>query len=441
MSGRKNEVEAGGQAGSAGSVRRAKVQALVERAGSPGEQEAARGALVRLGPSTVPKGVRLSDAICRRLAPPAKGQHITWDDPAGFGLRVTAAGAKSFVLNYRTKAGRARRVTIGAFPTWSTSSARDEARRLKRLVDQGEDPLGVVQEEREAPTMMDLADRFEREHVVRKRPATQITYCRLLRLHIKPFFGRHSKVADVGFADVDALHRKVTSTGSTYTANRCISVLSKMFSLAQRWEWADRNPCKGIERNPEQKRKRYLAAGERERLMAALAETPDRQFVAAILLLLLSGARKSEVLGMKWSDVDLDRGIWTKLAATVKQKTDHVVPLSAAAIDVLKAIPTRNSKWVFPSNSKEGHVIDVKKGWDGLLKRAGIEGLRMHDLRHSFASALVSSGASLPLVGALLGHSTAATTFRYAHLMQDPQREAVERIGALVAGKQGGRGP
>jgi integrase len=420
--------------------REVKVKALARRAGTPGERAAAEAALVRIGDADNSDGTHLTDANVKRLPLPAAGHTITWDNVAGFGCRVTTAGARSFIFNYRVKGSdKQRRITIGRVGNWSTGAARNEAKRLRRLVDSGADPLGEQQEQREAPTMTDLIARFEREHLPRKRASTIKDYRGMLKKHVRPHFGKFTKVGDVAYADIDALHRKITASGSTYVANRCVAMLSKMFSLAIKWQMRTDNPCRGIERNAEIKRKRYLSADELKRLTQALAETPDKQFVNIIMLLVLTGARKSEVLGMRWADLVLatDKGVWTKLGSTTKQKTDHVVPLSAPACQLLTKIKQRG-EYVFPSSDNpSGHRVEVKNGWSALCERAGIENLRLHDLRHSFASQLASGGASLPLIGALLGHSNPATTARYAHLFQDPQRAAVEKVGAIVNGAGG----
>jgi integrase len=393
--------------------------------------------------------IHLTDAAIKRLPRPAKGNRITYDDDVpGFGVRVTAGGARSFILNYVTRAGRERRFTIGSASTkdWQTTAARAEANRLRQLINQGGDPLGDKEDERAAPTVAELIERFVAEHVVRKRSSTGRAYRQMLDLHIRPHFGAHLKVADVRFEHVDALHRKLTKAGSPYMANRCVAVSSKMFSLAVRWRMRDDNPAKGIEKNYESKRKRYLSADELSRLSAALAGYGDQQIASIFRLLLLTGACRGEVLAMEWGALDLGAGVWTKAGSTTKQKTDHVVPLSAPAQQLLtemqddymrlhpkKPLP----QYVFPGNGDSGHVVEVKKAWRAITKGAGITGLRIHDLRHSFASQLASGGASLPLIGALLGHSNPVTTSRYAHLLSDPLKDAVERIGAIVcaAGK------
>jgi integrase len=433
---------------SAKASRTAKVRALAKRAGTPGEQAAAEAALVRLAPARpASAGIDLTDPVVRQLQRPAKGNKITYDGtpgaPAGFGVRVTAAGNKSFVLNYRVRGtGQERRHTIGEFGSWSTSAARAEAKRLRADIDNGGDPRGKVEEQREAPTMAELCDRFEKNFLPRKRAATQDAYSRLIRLYIRPHFGKFARVDAVRFTDIDKLHSKVTEMGSVYSANRCVAVCSKLFSFAIQLEWrtTNTNPAKGVERNPEVKRKRYLSGDELKRLTAALAEHEDKQFATIIGLLLLTGARRGEVLSMRWADLTLaqDKGIWTKLGSTTKQKTDHVVPLSAPACQLLAKIKTRG-EYVFPSDGKTGHVQEIKKSWASLCKNAGITKLRVHDLRHSFASVLVSSGASLALVGSLLGHSSPVTTGRYSHLYKDVEREAVEKIGVLVGNANGDR--
>jgi len=389
----------------------------------------------------------LTDAIIKRLPTPAKSNKVNYDgDVKGFGCRVTAAGARSFVLNYVTRGGRERRITIGNCADWTTTDARAEAKRLRHLVDEGGDPLADIQAEREAPKVGDLIDRFEAEHVVRKRASTADDYRRMLRLHIRPHFGKHLKVADVTFADIDRLHRAVTKNGGPYAANRCVAVLSKMFALAIRWNMRADNPARGIERNTEYGRRRYLSTDELVRLTTALAEHPNRQTADIVRILLLTGCRRGEALAMRWADLDLTAGTWSKPASSTKQKQAHQVPLSAPTRQLLAEIrdaqasehPKRPlGEYVFSGGGSTGHVVEIKKAWRSLCKAAGINELRLHDLRHSFASQLASGGASLTLIGSLLGHASPVTTSRYSHMFDDPQRAAVERVGAVItaAGK------
>jgi integrase len=379
---------------------------------------------------------KLTDRTVRALVAPAAGNQITYDSTvSGFGVRITAAGAIAFILNYRVKAtGLERRYTIGSYPDWNVAAARGEAKRLKREVDSGGDPLGQLKADRDAPTVKDLCDRFEAEHVDKLRRRTQSDYRGIIRNDVVPALGK-LKVAAVDFEHVERLHRKITQRAPTQ-ANRTLAVLSKMFALAIKWRLRPDNPCKGVSRNREDARKRYLKPDELARLTKALAEYPDQDAADVFRLLLLTGARRGEVLSATWDQFDLKEGVWTKPATATKQKQRHEVPLNAPARQLLARRLNKHdaSPWVFPGRSAH-HRINLHRSWGLICKAAGIIGLRIHDLRHSYASTLVSAGFSLPTIGALLGHSQPQTTARYAHLFDDPLRKATERAGAILAPK------
>jgi integrase len=375
---------------------------------------------------------RLTDRTVKGLPRPEAGNRIYYDDlVSGFGCRVTAAGARAFVLNYRRRGdGIERRYTIGSFPDWTVAGAREEAKALRRAIDAGGDPVGDLRSEREAPTVNDLCDRFVAEYLPRKRPSTQKTYGQQITSEVRPALGR-LKVANVAFADIDGLHRAITKRGRKYRANRVIALLSCIFTMSIKWRMRADNPCKGIERNDEAKRKRYLTGAELERLSAALSKYADQDTADIFRLLLLTGARSGEVLSARWADIDLETGVWTKPGATTKQRTDHVVPLNAPARQLLAERAQDNSEYVF-SGRNGGHRAYVKDAWAQICKAAKITGLRIHDLRHSYASILASSGVGLQAIGALLGHTQPQTTHRYAHLFDDHLRQATERVGEVV---------
>jgi integrase len=389
---------------------------------------------------------RLTDDIVARLPPPETGHQIFWDAPdprgrgwvAGFGCRVTAAGARSFILDYRTHSGKQRRFTIGKAAAWSVTAARDEAKELRAKVDQGLDPQGNKAATRSAPTVNQLCDDFIEKHLPSLRQRTAQEYRRMIESNVRPALGT-SKVADVTYDDIQSFHRKITQDGAPYVANRLVSILGKMFNLASRqWKWRSDNPVRGIQRNPEIKRKRYLTPEESARLRHALAEYerkgPEAKDAANILrLLLLTGARKGEVLAMRWDQLDLKAGKWTKPAHATKQKTEHEVPLSGPARLILAGIRAEtdaNSEFVF-SGRTSGHRHGITRNWRAVCKAANISGARMHDLRHSYASFLASRGFGLTTVGQLLGHSNPTTTARYAHLYDDHLREATEQAGEI----------
>jgi integrase len=388
-------------------------------------------------------GRTLTDKIVKALPAPTSGNKLYYDgEVKGFALRVTAAGARAFVLNYRA-GGRERRYTIGSFPEWSAAAARKEAGELKKLVDRGQDPMGERHDERAAPTVGELIDRFAADYLPKKRESTRRDYTAILEKIVRPELGR-TKLADLHHADVDRLHRKV-SQRAPYRANRMAAVLSKAMSYAIKLGWRDDNPVKGLERNQEEHRYRYLTGDELRRLTVALAAHPSQQAANVVRLLLLTGARRGEVLAATWDQFDLATGIWIKPSSHTKQKREHRVPLSAPARALLSDMRGEGerqgsekgaapSPYIFPSRGGSGPLSDIKTSWATLCRAAGIESARLHDLRHTYASVLASAGLSLPIIGALLGHTQAQTTARYAHLFDDPLRAATERVGAIVTG-------
>jgi integrase len=317
-------------------------------------------------------------------------------------------------------------------------------------------PQGERNAERSAPTVNDLIEHWRTVHAPKNRPRTVAENEKLIRRWIKPELGTR-RVVDIRLVDIEALHRKITARGTLFRANRVLALLSKMFTLAVRAEWRRDNPCRGVERNYEEPRARYLKPDELARLTAALAAYGNKKAVDAIRLLLLTGARRSEVLSAEWAQFDLEGGVWTKPSSHTKQKRAHRAPLSAAAVELLLAIRERQerevevynagrrigqpkrspSSFVFPDKTGTARMPVLHHDWAQLVATAGLSGLRLHDLRHSYASMLASAGLSLPVIGALLGHSAAATTARYSHLLDDPLRAATETVGKIVGAAAG----
>ena len=383
-------------------------------------------------------GERLTDKRVRELAAPAAGNRVYYDAPsvrgndhaAGFGVRVTANGARSFILNYRRKDGKERRHTIGAFGPWTLLAAREEAKRLKRHIDGGGDPVGEGRELREAPTVRDLLERFTEEHVSRLRLSTATEYAGIIK-EITAEIG-DLKVAGTAFQDIDRLHRKITRRGAPYKANRALAVLSKAFALAVKWRLRPDNPVKGVERNAEYKRERFLTPDELDRLIASLDRYSNQSTADVFRLLLLTGARCGEVLGATWDQFDPGFAVWRKPPHTTKQKKPHAVPLSAPARQILARIwesqEVKHTR-VFPN------VKRVQWAWERIRANAGIPDFRIHDLRHSHASALVNAGYELSVIAKMLGHSRIATVERYAHLYPDTLQKAADTVGAILSGK------
>ena len=380
---------------------------------------------------------KLTDAECKKLAPPATGNKLYYDEKVdGFALRVTANDARSFVLVYRNNRGRERRLTIGKSgrDAWSTIGARTKAETLKREITMGSDPLEKKRAEREAPTISDLADDYRQEKMPTKRPRSQAEDEGLLKI-ILGAIGK-DKVADVTEEQIGKLHRKITRECGPFRANRMLALLSSMMAFAKRS--GDNNPCKHVARNPEPKRERFLDEDKHEltRLHEVLDADEDLQAADVFRLSMLTGARIGELVNATWSQFKLDgeRPIWTKPYSGTKQKKNHYLPLALEAVDILNRLE-RRGPYVFPSKEsplKPRTYDSIEKRWRKIRKAAGLADVRIHDFRHSHASFIANAGGSLLVIGAALGHSSPTTTARYAHIYDSTLRAAVKSVGAKV---------
>jgi integrase len=364
-----------------------------------------------------------------------------WDsDLKGFGLKVTAAGNKVYILQYR-RGGRGtptKRFTIGRHGALTPEQARKEAVRLSGGIASGNDPAVLRAAEKTAPTVAALAARFLAEHVATKsKPRTAAEYRRLIDNIILPTVGR-KRVREVARADISRMHHERRET--PYDANRALAVTSKMFSLAEKWgERPDgSNPCRHVERYAEHKRERMLSADEFGRLADAL-KAPGRSpyILAAIKLLVFTGARLSEILNLRWEWIDFERGEARLPDSKTGAKTLH---FPAPALAVLNDLPrVEGNPYVIVGNVAGARLVNLEKPWRAIRKAAGLDDVRLHDLRHAFASVAASSGMGLPIIGKMLGHTQAATTHRYAHLASDPVKAAAATVANKIADAMQGK--
>lgn len=375
---------------------------------------------------------RLTKRFVDSAPPPEQGgvDRFYWDESVtGFGLRVKPSGVRSYIIQYR-QGKRSRRLTLGKHGVLTPDEARSLARQQLGQVARGEDPAAERRKRREAPTMRDLAeDYLERHAIPNKRPASVSGDQGMLKNYVLPKFA-NDQVADLTRRDFEPLIQGLSK--KPYLANRLRSLLSKMFALAIEWGWRDDNPVARLPKFQEERRDRWLSEAELERLGAVLDSHPNQRAAAIVRLLILTGARRGEVLGMTWDQLDLERGVWTKPAHTTKQKRTEHVPLSEAAWMLLREVRSQSpedARYVFPGDAPGQPITTIKRFWRQVCARADLDDVRIHDLRHTFASHLVSSGVSLPVVGRLLGHTQAQTTQRYAHLADDPLREAANLLG------------
>jgi integrase len=436
--------------------------------------------------------IRINEDEVKKRAAPPKGSTTVWDDDVtGFGLRIFAPtdrhpkGARSFFIDYRVN-GVEKRFKIGAFPEWSAKAARDEAKELRRRIDKGEDPASDRREAREAPTVKDLADRYRLEHLPGKAKQSQTNDWAMINNDILSVLGDR-KVADIHYGDIKALHEAITKRGTPVRANRVLAVASKMFSLSLRpmagetapWRNAAQgNPCKGVQRNQEEGKERFFSAAEIAALTDAIEAYGSTSASNCLRFMMLTGCRPGEAMRSTWDEFS-DSGFWDKPSAHTKQRKRHRVPLSPAAtefIEKLRAAKPDSVECVFPGQKRGTPLRQIRTAWNSITDTASVAlwaeskdekvaklvadlaesatietcqalaarrkitlpvaltDARAYDLRHTFASIGAGGGLSLQIIGRLLGHTQSRTTQRYAHLADDPLREAAAKIGEVIAG-------
>ena len=364
---------------------------------------------------------------------PHERERVVWDDDLkGFGVRVHPSGRKVFIVKTRY-GGQVIKMTIGPHGAVSPSYARVRAAEIITDARAGKNPAG---RRSNAPTMRDLGKRFLKEYVPDHcKPSTAEEYRRSVKLFIDPRIGK-LRVPDVQRSEIAALHHDMRET--PYQANRTLGVLSKIFNLAELWELRPdgSNPCRHVKRFKEEKRERFLSDEEYRRLGATLREieaerSETASAIAAIRLLMLTGCRLSEIQKLRWEHVDLEAG---ELRLSDTKTGAKVVHLGDPAIDVLRAFDRQeDNPWVIAGRKPGSHLTDLQHPWRRIRARAGLDDVRIHDLRHSFASGGLLVGEGLPMIGKLLGHTQVQTTARYAHLANDPVKSAANRIASRIA--------
>jgi integrase len=354
-------------------------------------------------------------------------------DLKGFGVRRQKGDAIYFLQ--RKVHGDVRWYTIGRHGSpWTPETARKEASRLLFGLASGHDPRKEQLEREHKRPVSDVSQQYLKEHGPKLKPRTREEYDRLFAKFINPRFGRKA-VGDLSRAEVSKFHAGMSKTPSQ--ANFALTALSALFSWCEErgYRPPQSNPCRGITRNKHQKIERYLTADEFARLGQVLDRLGAEQgahlyALAAIRLLLLTGARRSEILTLRWQEVDLSR---RRLLLHDSKTGPKVIHLNDGAVAVLSALPrVRDNPYVIVGHVTGTHLVNIHKTWDLVRTLAGLEDVRIHDLRHSFASLAAADGASLPMIGKLLGHNQPRTTARYTHLADDPVHQLNQRVGAAI---------
>lgn len=397
--------------------------------------------------------IKISKATVNAIEP-GSADTFYWDEQLkGFGLKITPKGKKVYVCQYRAgggAAGASRRQTIGAHGVLTPDEARSEAKKILGLVANGADPARDKQVRRRQPTVADLCDQYLVEGCGTKKQSTLDTDRGRIERHIKPLLGR-KKVSDVTRADVKRFlndvaagktatdvktgkHGRARVSGGKGTASRTVGLLGGIFSFAHELELVDFNPVHGVKRFPDKRNERFLSEAELVKLGEALREAEaageNPAGLSVIRLLIFTGARRDEIAGLEWEEIDFENRV---LRLRDSKTGQRILPLNPGALTILSAqARVDDAKYVFPATKGEGYFLGTPKIWRRLRSKADLHDVRLHDLRHSFASVAVSMGASLPIIGALLGHKDAATTQRYAHLQDDPLRSTSDAVATRI---------
>ncbi len=400
---------------------------------------------------------KLTEKVLREAEPAVGRDYQIFDtEVRGFAACIYRGGGRAFTLDYRN-AGRQRRMTFGRWPDWSVSAARERAKELRREIDAGGDPLAQRETQREAPRVTDLIERYCAEHLPKLSERSAADQRSALAKLVAPVWGR-KLVTEITQTDVDKLLTRIAAgrarphkdkpnnrarklqpaKPTPVRANRIGEVLRKMFTLAVQWGWCEDNPAQRFHRRIETPRERFLSTEEIASLAAALDAAEDRRAADIIRMCMLTGARLGEVRQARFEQFNLEHMSWSKPPMMTKQRRAHRVPISdetAAMVRQRQLSVPRGNPWLFPGDVPGQPVQEVRRFWAQIQKTCGLSDVHIHDLRHTFASLLVSGGASLEMIGKLLGHSQMQTTLRYAHLMDSPLRAGVDAVASAFRPK------
>ena len=356
---------------------------------------------------------------------------VFWDrELLGFGIRVYPSGSKVYVVQTRTK-GKSKRVTLGRHGVISADQARRKAAETIARLKSGEDPGG---RSASTVTVADLAARYLKEHVaLHCKPDTAKLYRSAVQRFILPAYG-HLAVEEVDREHIANLHYELRDI--PYQANRVLEIGSKLFNLAELWKLrAGGNPCKFVRKYREKNRERFLTDEEFRRLGEVLSEMEAEKTLpvfaaAAFRLLMLTGCRRNEIVTLRWEHVDIEGG---ELRLPDTKTGARMVPLSPPAARVLAELPRiEGNPWVIPGFKPNRHLADLNHYWERVRERANLQDVRIHDIRHSFASRALALGESLTMIGKLLGHNKIETTSRYAHLARDSIKASSARVADSI---------
>jgi integrase len=380
----------------------------------------------------MPKSLNFTKVSLKALPLPPPGKRETYHDlkTNGLQIRITNSGAKTFSV-YRWVKGSSKpeRITLGRFPDLSVEQARSMAAEINATIAKGDNPANAIRKFKGELTLGGLFSEYmERYAKIHKKSWKEDQ--KQFDRYMKRFSAR--KLSSLKPNDFMHLHHKIGAENGQYAANRLLSLLRAMYNRAKEWGfWSKDNPTQGIKKFKEKSRDRFLQADELPKFFQALEDEDNEIMRDYFLVSLLTGARRANVLAMRWSDVKLERGEW-RIEET-KTGDAQTIPLTSEVIDILqKRKKHADSIFVFPGIGKSGHMVEPKSGWKRIMIRAGLQDVRIHDLRRTLGSWQAATGSSLPIIGKSLNHKNPSTTAIYARLDIDPVRKSVEVAGEAI---------
>ncbi|NOX40140.1 MAG: site-specific integrase [Alphaproteobacteria bacterium] len=385
--------------------------------------------------------MHLTESCLKNLEPRPRRFRVADDKVNGFGVRAYPNGTK--VFRFECQLGRRQiSVRIGEWPAWSVTAARERARELRRMVDMGLDPT-EERNKKNGATVADLIQRYEEEHLPHLAPRNASDQKSMLHRYVAPHWGKYL-VKEIEPRDVNKLLTMIAEgtvdpkrkdRPKPVRANRTGEVLRKMFNLSIEWKMRKDNPAASFRRRLEQERERFLTQDELARLATVLEADPDDRTVGIIRMCMLTGGRLGEIRCSRFEHFHLEHMTWTKPAAMTKQRKIHRLPISeqvAVIVRQRRLVAPKGCPWLFQGEIEGQPVQEIRRGWHRIRAAAGLPDVRIHDLRHTFASLLVSRGASLEMIAKLLGHAQVQTTQRYAHLADAPLRGSVDAVAEML---------
>lgn len=385
---------------------------------------------------------KLTKRTVESVQPGEKDIFLRDSELKGFVCKVTPRGRRVYMYCYRDKGGRSRKPAIGEHsPGLTCDQAREIAKDWAQQVREGRAPSMEKKEARQMMTLAQFAEVYLERQAAHLKPRSIEEEKRIWHKNVLPQLGT-LRLNAVTRHDIDRLHQSMRDT--PYMANRVLELLRRSLNLATEWGYVSgqENPCRNVKKFKEQSRERFLSSEELARLGDVLRQCEAEQVemqsaVRALRLLTLTGCRKNEILQLRWDWIDFEHG---KIDFPDSKTGKKSVYLNPPAIELLQQVePLPDNPYVCPGKGGIGHLVNIQKSWNRIRGRAGLSDVRLHDLRHSFASVAAASGMSLYMIGKMLGHKDSSTTEKYAHLVGDPLREAATQIGNRIAATMEGR--